>query len=686
MTFSTFTRTESGNQIFFKNSTPIEYVESIKYYKSNESGSFTKKEFRWSFNGDYWASWETLNQGNFSAINVRGNKYLYLEIRYTTSNSAANVTSFTVDYLANAHPGDPCPPIDTTITTPTPVPAQGGSVVCDTGYRTVVNADKLCGQTCDYYLWRPNHKGTQPISSITDLQTTLNSLAGSIQNSITGGDNVSGNGVGVFYDKVGRDLLFKRIDVSGGGVEITESDDGIIYLSVDASFSYDDASINELFTYYYNLSNQLNDLSIYIDSKFVSVDASIIRIDGSINDLYSKLGSDSSIYNVENISDGPGLVFKQISSGTVELRTIEGAGIIDVSTIGDKIIITADTSAFTADVSVKDLENVGSGAAVLKSLDASGIGQFRTLVGGGDVSVYEQGDEITIFINADVSVSPDPWTDPDPVSADVGGISGGDYVTIGSSPKDVLENILYEYFPPNVTLQIDPSPGPTSSTGYYEKWVPSPLAQGINFTYSFNNNNFKKLRIEDVSVYENSSLFSLDEWGGSQSGSITYYRPSPPIGSASVDLYYTLIMGNTVDGIGMESYDVSTSLNWVDPYFYGTVNDSVTYANISNADILGLSGKVILPEQSNEINFDVSANFSKIKFVYAYPASYSDLKSIFDVKNDFNVTTSFDSSIINVKMSGMSGPGPYIPYKVYIKSHWISFTPDVSIFKLNFNI
>ena len=95
---------------------------------------------------------------------------------------------------------------------------------------------------------------------------------------------------------------------------------------------------------------------------------------------------------------------------------------------------------------------------------------------------------------------------------------------------------------------------------------------------------------------------------------------------------------------------------------------------------------MIVPEQTNQIDYDVSANYTKLKFVYAYPASYNDLASIFDVKNDFNVTTSFDSSIINVKMSGPLGPGPFIPYKVYIKNHWISFTPDVSIFKLIFNI
>src|SRR6056297_3240406 len=98
MVFSDFTRTESGNQIIFKTSTPIEYVEKLKYFRDNASGSFSKKEYRWSFNGHYWANWEVLNQGNISGIIINNNKYLLLEIRYTKSNPSASVSSFQIGY------------------------------------------------------------------------------------------------------------------------------------------------------------------------------------------------------------------------------------------------------------------------------------------------------------------------------------------------------------------------------------------------------------------------------------------------------------------------------------------------------------------------------------------------------------------------------------------------------------
>jgi len=251
--------------------------------------------------------------------------------------------------------------------------------------------------------------------------------------------------------------------------------------------------------------------------------------------------------------------------------------------------------------------------------------------------------------------------------------------------------MLYEYFPPNVLMQIDPSPGPTSSTGFYEKWlistVPGPFNDGVSLTYSFNNNDFTKVRVYDVSIYENGAYYRTDNWGG-QSSIIPYTTNdgSPDVGTASIDLTYTFKVGNKLtNGQTMPDYDTSIGIRFVDPYFYGTVADTVTAANITNADILGLD-KIIVPNQTNDVSFDVSANFQKIKFVYAYPASYGNLRSIFDVKNDFNVTTSFDTTTVNVKMSGLAGPGPYIPYTVYIKSHWISFNSDVSIFKLDFNI
>lgn len=319
MVFSNFTRTASGNTITFRNSTPIENVGNLKFYKDNASGSFTKKEFRWSFNKTYWASWETLNQGNLTNVDVKGNQYLFFEIRYIVSGSSA-VTTFSINYIKAA--------------------TTGSGITCDlpTDYNDtcvdgeIINAQTLCGRPCDYYLWRPNHKGAQPISSITDLQTILTDLAGGIQNSITNASNVPG-GIGVFYQKQSQSLVFKSIDVSGG-ISISESS-GIITLSVDISTSQD-SSINELYDFYYSLEASLYDISIYIENKFVQVDA-------SLNYLYSAIG-DTSVRDITNVGTGTGEIFKQINAGVAELRTITGLGDVSVYTQGDQIAIFIDTS------------------------------------------------------------------------------------------------------------------------------------------------------------------------------------------------------------------------------------------------------------------------------------------------------------------------------------------------------
>jgi len=784
MIFSNFTRSESGTTILFKNELPIEDVGSIKFFKDNASGSFTKKEFRWSFNKNYWASWETLNQGNLTRIDTSGKAYLFLEVRYVVSGSGA-VTSFSVNYQqapAAVGPGETCDiPVGTTVD-PTPIPPEyntGGG-----GQSSAVNATTLCGESCDYYLWRPNHKGQQPISSITNLQTVLNNLSGGIQNSITDGTNEPGTGFGVYSKKSGQTLYFKRIDASGT-LSISETD-GVITLSSDASGGGGATTLEELtdVSVGAKLVNQVltwdgnywvpKDVSAvgvsysYVDGSLAARDASItflfdwnyvqdasiteikgdiVRIDASIADLYSKLGGDSSIFRIENVGAGDASLFKETVAGIAYFRTIDGSGIINVLTDGDVIIISADASItggiqgavnigggdasifsaidpsgnielrtidgsgattvitsgdkiiistpeFTDDSSVKNIINIGSGPGeVLSEIDASGTAKLRTISGTGGISVTTVGDEVALYIDpSGITVDPCTWSDTDPISADVGGWESGEYVAPGSNSIQILEEMLYEYFPPNVTLQIDPSPGPTSSTGFYEKWVETPIAQGVSLTYSFNNSNFTKVRVYDVSIYENAAYYRTDSWGGLASiPPYTTFDISPDIGTASTDLTYAFkFVNKLIDGTIMPDYDTSVGLRWTDPYFYGTVPD---YVNFSNINLPGTASwfesslnKLIVPEQENEINYDVSANYVKIKFVYAYPATYDDLRSIFDVKNDFNVTTSFDSSILNVKMSGDSGPGPSIPYKVYIKSHWISFPPDVSTFKIIFNI
>jgi len=250
------------------------------------------------------------------------------------------------------------------------------------------------------------------------------------------------------------------------------------------------------------------------------------------------------------------------------------------------------------------------------------------------------------------------WSDPDPVSADVGGIHNGDILD-GSTSMKILEKMLYEYFPPNITLSTSPFPA-----GYYEKYQAIP---DISINGTFNNYDFTKVRITDVSLYSSLSggigtLIYTDSCIGSFSFNDSFVSPNWE------DIIYTVQIFNKVNTIIMPPAEASTSINFVNPYTWGVVDDTINSGN-----------KLITPKKTNLINFirDSSAGI-KIKFVYAYDASYGPLGSIFDIQNNFNVTTSFDSTIVNLTGIGLDP----IPYQVYIKSHWI----DVASFKLIFNI
>lgn len=128
MIFSNFTRTEVGTKIIFKNNQPIQNVGSIKFYKDDATGTFVKKEFRWSFNKNYWSSWESLNQGNLSSLDVKNNPFFYLEIRYVSSGSG-KVTKFSLNYFE-------------TSSNISPLPAEESCIVNE----TIIDANLLNGQ------------------------------------------------------------------------------------------------------------------------------------------------------------------------------------------------------------------------------------------------------------------------------------------------------------------------------------------------------------------------------------------------------------------------------------------------------------------------------------------------------------------------------------------------------------
>jgi len=584
MQFSNFTRVEEGNVIKFYTPNPLKGVTDIKYYSDNATGSFQKKEFRWSFNSDYWSSWETLNQGNLSSVDIGTNTYLFLEIRYTAS-TTGKVTSFVINYdgaAQTAYTGQSCPP-DSTYVAPDQTVRDTYTPGTAPGTTSSTNALTLCGKACDYYLWRPNQKGTQPISTVTDLQRILNELAAAVSNvDVAGAANVDEPGIGVYYDTENKIIRFKTI-VGENRIEISENLDGQITIEFDGD-AITDGSLGPGFAW--GPGGVL-----YVDASAsgvnkLYVDGSLAARDASINKLFVDQ------FNLFNYIDGS-----------------------------------------------------------LASRDAS-------------INLLFQQNQ---------------WSDRDPISAEVGGIHSGDILD-GSTSIQILEKMLYEYFPPRVNININPS------SGYYEKW--DPFVSTATIYGTFDNQDFTKVRVTDISAYvsiEGGLLQPINmapthiSYPDSSDGSFSFSDGSF---SNWEDVIYYIKTYNNVNGIPMPTLDSSIALKFVNPYYAGIVDNSINKDNISEVDILSLE-KFILPKQTQEIDFDVSANYSRIKFVYAYPYEYGNLKSIFDVKNDFNVTTSFDDTSVNI--TSTSSPTP-IAYKVYIKNHWISFTPDVSIFKLIFNI
>jgi len=518
-----------------------------------------------------------------------------------TSPTAGKVTSFAVEYIVN--PNETYAPavedvtnIDDNHILPDGCNDLGGTTKT---FKTIeiTDAETLCGKSCDFYLWRPNHRGTQPISSVDGLQNILNSLTNGVQNSIIYGDNVPGPGIGVFSEKAGQTLYFKRINASDG-IIISELD-GVITLS--ATGGLQDPSIRELFDFYYDLE--------------ANVDSSLDIIRATYIPDVSLSSTDFQWLN--------GILYTTTGGGGVTYLYVDG-------------------SLLARDASITNLWNWN----------------LRQ-----DASINQ------LFNSID-------WKDTYPVSANIGGVNSGDRFD-GSTAIDVLEKMLYEYFPPYIHTEINPSnvyPLFRNSTYYGEK---NGTSYDVSIGGFFNNSTFSKLLISDASILIDgvgSLSYSKISYPNVSDGFFGWEITGPPLLENRI---YTI---QIYDNFMTNPTEVSLGINYVYPYLYGVVDD-ISSGGLNNT-ILGSfysSGqKLVVPEQTNEINFVRPSGIIKAKFVYAYDASYGDLSSIFDVKNDFNVTSSFDLVTINNVLIGTE----LKTYKAYIKSHWI----DVSSFKLIFNI
>ena len=272
MQFSNFSRTQDGLVIILYNDQPIENVGTVKNYSDNSSGTFSKKEFRWSFNNEYWSAWETLTRSAISRINTLNNYYFFLQVRYTLSSaSSGTVTTFAIDYTQ----GTASPTVPTVLTHDIQISDSTSVLIHDILQKyeitSITDASTLNGYAGSYYLNRAHHKGYQPISSITGLQSVVNQVTS-------------------YYSYIDGSIILKLSEASLGS------------------------------NFVWNASGYL-DVSV-VSMNYDYIDGSLVQRDLSINNLYST--------KQNLIFDGTYLKESSIGSGFTW-----NAGMLDVSSQGD---------------------------------------------------------------------------------------------------------------------------------------------------------------------------------------------------------------------------------------------------------------------------------------------------------------------------------------------------------------
>ena len=287
MQFSSFSRTVDNLIITLYNEIPIENVKTLLFYSDNSQGVFTKKEFRWSFDDNYWAAWEALTPVAFSHVNIGDHYYLFLQFRYILSAiDSGNVSTITINYSVNS-----------ASTTPIHTNAlhdASSLIINDVVQRYVlteiVDASTLNGYSGNWYLNRTHHIGQQPIASITGLQTTLNNLE---------------SASGVTYEYVDGSLNYiknnyLRESSIGSGFRWNV---GLLDVSVqgDVTKAYVDASIAKFAT------NSSVGLAFYSNASLGSLSSASAIYNTSIGWLDSSIKRIYPLVYALNTSMGPGL-------------------------------------------------------------------------------------------------------------------------------------------------------------------------------------------------------------------------------------------------------------------------------------------------------------------------------------------------------------------------------------------
>lgn len=250
-------------------------------------------------------------------------------------------------------------------------------------------------------------------------------------------------------------------------------------------------------------------------------------------------------------------------------------------------------------------------------------------------------DEINTLIMTNVS-----YTNDTPMISSLGGLAAGttfDDMTI----QEIFDKLFYPYTKPTISLKIGINDG-SSSTSIGIREIGNPITK-VKYDATVTK------KSEDLSKLEYYSAGNVVSTNSSLNGTNTYsytYTPTTPINSTTS---FKARITDTSNGYTDSS---TITANFVRPMYIGYVPGTVTADTLTASDVTGSTMTKLIETKGNKTK---ALTFNSGRYMFAYPASYNDLKQILD-PNKFDNIGSFTKKTLNITCLDDTD----VSYKVYI--------------------
>lgn len=238
------------------------------------------------------------------------------------------------------------------------------------------------------------------------------------------------------------------------------------------------------------------------------------------------------------------------------------------------------------------------------------------------------------------------YTNEEETVSDLGGISAG---TIFNkvSVKDVLDDLLYPYVAPTISLKLGVNGGTTASSISVRE-IGNPIT---SLTYEATVTQ-KSEELVELKYYSAGSVIHTDE-DLNGSGTYTYtYTPSTSINST------TAFKARIIDSADEVTDSSTITATFVRPMYIGYVAGTITADTITASDVTGSTMTKLIKSKGSCTQ---ALTFTSGRYVFAYPAEYGNLSTILD-PNSFDNTGSFTQKTLTINCLD----GTDVSYYVYI--------------------